>query len=87
MEECLGLARKIRSLMALHGVTNVKIAEHEGVSAVYVSYVINSRRTGYRIRQAVANAVGTPVEQLWPDTPQKYRQIPTESGQHTCGLK
>lgn len=65
--------RKIRALMMEHGVTNIQIANQEGVSEVYVTYVITGRRTGYRIRRAIAKAIGTAVEVLWPDTPPEQR--------------
>lgn len=66
--------RKIRSLMFEHGVTCVKIAEQEKVSDTYVTFVITGRRTGYRIRRAIAAAVQKSVADLWPDTPQQYRE-------------
>jgi len=66
--------RRIRSLMIEHGVTNVQIAQKERVTDTYVTFVITGRRTGYRIRRAIAKAVHQPVETLWPDTPINYRE-------------
>jgi hypothetical protein len=66
--------RRIRSLMFEHDVTCVKIARQEQVSDTYVTFVVTGRRTGYRIRRAIAAACSVPVEQLWPDTPLEYRQ-------------
>lgn len=66
--------RKIRALMFEHGVTCVKIAEQEQVSDTYVTFVITGRRTGYRIRRAIAAACQVGVADLWPDTPLQYRE-------------
>lgn len=66
--------RKIRALMFEHGVTCVGIAEQEKVTGTYVTFVVTGRRTGYRIRRAIAKAVNQPVEALWPDTPLQYRE-------------
>ena len=64
--------RKIRSLMFEHGITCVRIAELEQVSDTYVTFVITGRRTGYRIRRAIAAACKVGVADLWPDTPSQY---------------
>lgn len=66
--------RRIRSLMFEHGVTCVEIAKREQVTDTYVTFVLTGRRTGYRIRRAIAAAVQTPVGVLWPDTPPQYRE-------------
>jgi lambda repressor-like predicted transcriptional regulator len=66
--------RRIRAAMVSAGVTNAQIARDEKVSTVYIYYVLTGIRTGYRIRQAIARAVGVPVEALWPDTPVEYRE-------------
>lgn len=62
-----------RKLMDAAGVSNVSIAESESVTETYVSLVVTGNRTGYRIRRAIAAAVGRPVEELWPDTPPERR--------------
>lgn len=61
--------RFVRSHMVRCGVTNRQIADQEGVRENYVYMVLAGERTGYRIRRAIAAAVGLPVEVLWPDTP------------------
>lgn len=66
--------RKLRSLMFEHGVTCTGIAHLCGVSDTYVTFVVTGRRTGYRIRRAIAAAVNQPVEVIWPDTPLEYRE-------------
>jgi lambda repressor-like predicted transcriptional regulator len=66
--------RFIRAAMVRAGVTNAQIARDEKVSTEYVYYVLSQKRTGYRIRLAIAHAVDVPVEDLWPDTPPEYRR-------------
>lgn len=66
--------RSIRAEMVKNGVTNAQISREEQVSTVYVYYVLSGKRTGYRIRRAIAQAVKVPVEKLWPDTPPEYRR-------------
>jgi hypothetical protein len=53
--------------MSAHQVTNRQIAETENISEVYVSYVVNGKRVGRRIRRAIAAACGVSVTYLWPD--------------------
>jgi len=66
--------RLIRAEMVRKGVLNSEIAREEDVSPAYVYYVLAGKRQGYRIRAAIAEKVGKPVEELWPDTPVKYRR-------------
>lgn len=66
--------RHIRSLMVRRGITSRQIAELESVRENYVYMVLAGERTGYRIRRAIAKALGVPVEELWPDTPPGYRR-------------
>jgi hypothetical protein len=63
----------IRALMEAHRITNVDVAIEEDVTPMYVSYVIHGKRTGYRIRRAIARKCGVQVETLWPDTPSEQR--------------
>ncbi len=59
--------RKIKSKLALRGVTQAQIAKRKGVSKQFVSQVISGiRRTAY-IQDAIAEAVGEPVCELFPD--------------------
>lgn len=66
--------REVRSHMVRCGITNRQIAAQEGVRENYVYMVLAGERTGYRIRRAIAKAVGLPVEVLWPDTPVEQRR-------------
>ena len=65
--------RRIRGAMVAAGVTNAQVARDEKVTPQYVHLVLTQQRTGYRIRLAIAHAVGMPVEELWPNTPPEYR--------------
>ena len=63
--------RYVRALLFLHGIRQDELAKKLGVSGPLVSQVINGRRNGVkkkglRIRQAVAEALGMKVEDLWP---------------------
>lgn len=59
--------RQIKALMVLRGVKSKDIAHETGVTETWVSLVLNGRRKSPRIRKAIANAVGIPVEDLWPN--------------------
>jgi tryptophan synthase alpha subunit len=67
--------RFIRSFMVALGVTNARIAQEENVCPEYIYYVLKGKRTGYRIRRAIAKAVNKPVQVLWPDTPKQHCEI------------
>lgn len=64
----------IRAEMVRNQVTNRAIARECNVRENYVYMVLCGDRTGYRIRRAIAQAVKQPVEVLWPDTPEQYRE-------------
>lgn len=53
------------------GIPLKAIAERAGVSPSLVSEVIRGRRTSLRVRRAMAAAIGTTVERLWPDNRKK----------------
>lgn len=64
----------IRAVMTANKVTNASIAKQKKVTPEYVSNVVTGKRTGYRIRMAIAARCHVPVEYLWPDTPEEYRR-------------
>ena len=66
-------ARKIKSLLIENGITQTSIAEEEGVSASYVHQVIHRIKTGQRVREAIANALGKTVDELWPTDKQSSK--------------
>ena len=67
--------RYISALLMIHGVRQDEIADKVGVSRPLVSQVVTRKRGGTKkhgpkirlVRQAVADALGLPVEELWPD--------------------
>jgi transcriptional regulator with XRE-family HTH domain len=63
--------RKIKSLMMLKGITNIDIALKTGVSRTWVSLVLNNRKHSKRIQQAIADSLGRPYEELWPNSKQR----------------
>lgn len=46
-----------------------ELAKKLGVTSPTVSQVIHGKRPNARIRRAIAEAVGRPVDELWPDQP------------------
>jgi lambda repressor-like predicted transcriptional regulator len=68
-------ARYISALLLIHGIRQDEIADKVGASCPLVSLVVTRKRGGTKkhgpkvqlIRQAVAEALGMPVEELWPD--------------------
>lgn len=58
--------KEIRILMLLMDVSQVSIARKCKVPRSYVHQVLTGERTFPRIRQAIAEAVGKSVEQIWP---------------------
>ena len=66
--------RFIRSEMVRRGITNKAIADAAAVSREYVFMVLSGKSKGYRIRLLVAQKCQLPVQDLWPDTPQQYRE-------------
>lgn len=67
-------ARYISALLLIQGIRQDEIAEKLKVSAPLVSQVVTNKRGGTKkhgpkvtlVRQAVAEALGVTVEELWP---------------------
>lgn len=59
--------RKVKALMVLNGIKGVDIARKLKVSPVTVYIVISGRGKSRRIQRAIAEALGTTVEELWPN--------------------
>lgn len=67
--------RYISALLVLHNIGQAELARKIGVSKPFFSQVVTGKRGGTkkkgplvaRIRQAVADALGAKVEDLWPD--------------------
>jgi transcriptional regulator with XRE-family HTH domain len=64
--------RYIRALLVLHNINQSELARNIGISQTLVNAVITGRRRGVKrkgrvVRQAVADALGLKIEELWPD--------------------
>jgi transcriptional regulator with XRE-family HTH domain len=60
-------AKMIKMLLIAMGKTQTQIAEEIGVARPYINYVINGKRKTRRVREAIAQAIHQPYEQVWPD--------------------
>lgn len=59
--------RRIKARMVVRGVTTVDIAREAGVSRTWVSLVLHGHKRSKKVERAIAQAVGKPVEELWPN--------------------
>jgi len=55
---------KIELLKA--GISIRQLARHVGVSHTAMSYTIHGVNKGFRLREAVARAIGKRIEEIWP---------------------
>lgn len=62
-------SKEIFILMKLLDVTQTQVAAKLKVTVPAVNSVIKGLRHNPRIRQAIAAAVGRPVDQIWPPEP------------------
>jgi lambda repressor-like predicted transcriptional regulator len=58
---------EIKSSLVLSGCTQVSIARALNVSPASVNDVITGKTVSARIREAIAEAIGRPVEEIWPE--------------------
>ena len=58
----------IKTAMKQNGVKQKHIAARENVSVPAVNQVVWSVRKTPRVRQAIADAVGIPISELWPES-------------------
>jgi transcriptional regulator with XRE-family HTH domain len=61
--------KKIKMLLIDAEVTQTKIARNLGVTVSFINQIITGLRPTRRVREAIAQAVGKPVEELWPAGP------------------
>jgi transcriptional regulator with XRE-family HTH domain len=59
-------AKMIKMLLLLMGVKQKDIAKMVNVTPPHVNYVITGKRNNPKVRQAIAEAVHRPVDELWP---------------------
>jgi lambda repressor-like predicted transcriptional regulator len=62
-------SKEIFILMKLLDVTQTAVAKKLKMTVPAVNSVIKGLRKNPRIRQAIADAVGRPVHQIWPPNP------------------
>lgn len=68
-------ARYISALLIINGIRQDEMADKIGVSKPFFSQVVTKKRGGTKkhgpkvrlVREAVAQALGVNVEELWPD--------------------
>jgi lambda repressor-like predicted transcriptional regulator len=58
---------KIRSELVKRDISNASIAQKLNVSRQSVTQIIYGQAKSSRIRQAIAQAIGRPVHEIWPD--------------------
>lgn len=58
---------EIKAELIRKEITQVSIAENLNVSQPAVAYVISGRLSSRRIRQAIADIIGKPVDEIWPN--------------------
>jgi len=58
---------EIKGLMKKLGVSQEEIAKKLGITRVYVNRVIHGERSTKRVRQAIADALRMPFEEVWGD--------------------
>lgn len=61
------LDKKIRIEMIKRDVSGAEIARKVGVTRVAIYRTIDGFIKSYRLRKAIADAIGEPVEALWPE--------------------
>ena len=60
------LATRIKIAMLKKGISGAEIARRTGVTRVAVYHVIEGRSQSRKLRQAIADALGVRVADLWP---------------------
>jgi transcriptional regulator with XRE-family HTH domain len=64
---------EIKILLLRAGITQTAIAQKIGVTVCFVNQIISGYRPTQYVRQAIADAVGKRVEELWPESNQKRK--------------
>jgi predicted transcriptional regulator len=60
-------ANDIRAELVRRNISMVSVARSIGVSQPAVSQIISGKKTSSRIRQAIAKAIGKPVDEVFPE--------------------
>jgi transcriptional regulator with XRE-family HTH domain len=65
--------REIRAQMVLKGITLTGLAAKLKVDHSFVWQVVNGRRNNVRVRGAIADAIGLPVDKVFDSSPPQKR--------------
>jgi len=65
------LDRKIRAKMINKGLTGAAIARKVGVDRTAISKTVHGKIKSFRLRKAIAEAIGVKVTDLWPEVKNK----------------
>jgi len=57
----------IRAELIKRGIKSTDLATDQKVTPQFISNVIHGHKANLRIRQAIAEAIGRPVHEIWPD--------------------
>lgn len=69
---------QIKSALRISGTTPSQIARDLGLSRMSVSHVIHGRSESRRIKVAISEAIGKPVESIWqPKSSRLYKRVAT----------
>ena len=60
--------KEIRIALMRAGVAQASIARSLGVHITMVNHVIDGNSVSHRVRQAIADAVGRDLKEIWPST-------------------
>jgi len=66
---------EIKGLMKKLGVSQEEIAKKLGITRVYVNRIINGERSTKRVRQAIADALRMPFEEVWGEKNERISYI------------
>jgi len=72
MKDSIPMKIKVEILRC--GTSQTKIARTAGVSVSSIHDVITGRRKTYRIRAAIAEAIGRKISEIWPTASQEISQ-------------
>jgi lambda repressor-like predicted transcriptional regulator len=64
-------ATKIKIRLLEKGITGAEIARRVGVTRVAIYLTISGEVKSQRLRKAIADALGVPVSELWPNNNRK----------------
>jgi len=63
--------RNVNQLLKKAGVKQIDIARRLGVSAQFVNAVASGKRSTFRVKTAIAEALNKPITDLWPAAEQE----------------